>query len=244
MSHLGSHGLVVVAISADHLGEVLQQQDGQDNTHDHQDEEGHISLTDDGADSGNHGLHGNALCGHTHGHTDSLAQEDTHQSVTDGEGDGDDTHDGTLTTGEPLTDQDADDEGGPDDDQQASEEVAHVPQGAGSAHHNAEGSNDGQNAHDDAEAIDALELTDEGGSNDLDHHAQNSSDGVDLSNALSAVDGIVVAAQCVHGPVGKADESDVGQELINHQDPAAGAKALNILIHFVSPQKSCCFNHP
>ena len=165
---------------------------------------------------------------------DGLAEdgggEGPQQTVGDGEGQRGDAHHDALAGREPLTDQDAQREGGVQDGDDVDEGIGDVPSGAGGQEHDAQRQDQRDGAEDGAEQADLLHPGHDAGQHDLDKDADDGADGVNAGNLLRAA---VQVGKDVQGILGKRLVGDVRDELIDDQHPTAEAEASDLFLFHV-----------
>ena len=235
------------------LGEVLQEEDADQHTDNHQDPvwgKQHDRLGSDnlvdGDAGGNVGILERAgshqladLCAHfglkvAEEQAGEDAQADTGD---DREGHRDNAHDRALSAGEPVADQQRDKEAAPElsGDQRQDKEDSPKPGLGGRRHADQRAADQRDDADVQTGALGRLDLTDARGDDEVgDQIADDAADHVQKGHPLRAA---VKAVQDVLREVGECSVPCIGQDLIDHQQPAAGTKAeALVLIHvYTSP---------
>jgi len=225
----GSEGLVVITVSAALLGIVLNKNKTDNPANDGYDEEGQ-----EGIEDGTTEEEGVQLLTHSAGDAnggENRSCEGSEKTVCDGECQSSDTHNGTLSGGEPLADQEAESQGGVQNGYDVNESISNGPQGAGEPGHDYESQNQRNSAEDGTESLDALHLGDEADQNDLDNDADDCAGRVDRGDLVCAT---IEVGEDVQGILGEDLEGDVGDCLVQDQHPASESEANGFfLLHCV-----------
>jgi len=232
-SDFGSEALVVVTECTALLGIILDEDETDQPANDGDDEEGQECHEDGVANTeGNCGL-SHSFC-HAKG-SENGGCEGSEKTVCNGECESCNTHNGTLSGGEPLADQEAESQGGVQNGYDVDESIGAVPYGTGEHSHDEECQDDGDDTKDATECLDALHLCNQANQNDLDNDTDDCAGGVDAGDELGSA---VEVGEDVQGILGEDLEGDVGDCLIQDQHPASETEANGFLLHFVfSSQK-------